>query len=162
MKATCSSETSVDSQRITRPYIPEDISVHNHRCENLTSYGLCFIWHWNLIREAIFLVQQIAGYLRWSYNDHLLRQVSCVVVSFLQHICTDWVAEETFGCLPLSLSLSLSPPTALATPASYYKMWSAPYSSSNLEEGYFHTSSREKCVVVVLHQHETIYSITLI
>jgi hypothetical protein len=37
MEATCSSETSVDSQRTTWRYIPEDRTLHNHRCENLKS-----------------------------------------------------------------------------------------------------------------------------
>jgi hypothetical protein len=40
MEATCSSETSVDSQRTTLHYIPEDRTLHNHRCENLKSYEL--------------------------------------------------------------------------------------------------------------------------
>jgi hypothetical protein len=38
MEATYFSETSVDFQRITRRYIPEDRTLHNHRCENLRSY----------------------------------------------------------------------------------------------------------------------------
>jgi hypothetical protein len=38
MEVTCSSETSVDTQRTTRRYIPEDGTLHNHRCENLKSY----------------------------------------------------------------------------------------------------------------------------
>jgi hypothetical protein len=38
MEAVCSSETSVASQRTTRRYIPEDSTLHNHRCENLKSY----------------------------------------------------------------------------------------------------------------------------
>jgi hypothetical protein len=37
MEATCSSETSVDTQRTTRRYIPEDDALHNDRCENLKS-----------------------------------------------------------------------------------------------------------------------------
>jgi hypothetical protein len=42
VKATCSSETSIDSERTTRRYIPEDITVHNHRFQNLKSYtSLC-------------------------------------------------------------------------------------------------------------------------
>jgi hypothetical protein len=39
MEAICSSETSVDSQRTTLRYIPEDRTVRNHRCENLKSYN---------------------------------------------------------------------------------------------------------------------------
>jgi hypothetical protein len=30
---------SVDIQRTTRRCIPEDSTLHNHRCENLKSYG---------------------------------------------------------------------------------------------------------------------------
>jgi hypothetical protein len=36
-KETRSSETSVNFQRITRLYIPENITFHNYRCENLKS-----------------------------------------------------------------------------------------------------------------------------
>jgi hypothetical protein len=38
MKATCSSETSVDFQGTTWRYTPEDITLHNHSSENLSSY----------------------------------------------------------------------------------------------------------------------------
>jgi hypothetical protein len=34
----CSSDTSVDTQRTTLRYIPEDDTLHNYRCENLKSY----------------------------------------------------------------------------------------------------------------------------
>jgi hypothetical protein len=40
MEATCSSETSVDTQQITPRHFPEDDTLHNHRCENLKSYQL--------------------------------------------------------------------------------------------------------------------------
>jgi hypothetical protein len=43
MEATCSFEMPVDFQRTTRRYIPEDITLHNHRCKNLTSYMLLHI-----------------------------------------------------------------------------------------------------------------------
>jgi hypothetical protein len=33
-----SSETSVDFQRTTRRYSPEDSALHNYRCEDLKSY----------------------------------------------------------------------------------------------------------------------------
>jgi hypothetical protein len=38
-----SSETSIDFQRTTRHYIPEDRNLYNHLCENLKSYmpSLC-------------------------------------------------------------------------------------------------------------------------
>jgi hypothetical protein len=38
MEAICSSETSVATQQTARRHIPEDDTVHNHRCENLKSY----------------------------------------------------------------------------------------------------------------------------
>jgi hypothetical protein len=38
MEAICSSEKSVETQRTTRRHIPEDYTLHNHRCENLKSY----------------------------------------------------------------------------------------------------------------------------
>jgi hypothetical protein len=37
-EAICSPETSVDFQWTTLRYIAEDITLHNHRCENLKSY----------------------------------------------------------------------------------------------------------------------------
>jgi hypothetical protein len=39
MEAICSSETLVDTQLTTQRYIPEDGTLHNHRCENLISYN---------------------------------------------------------------------------------------------------------------------------
>jgi hypothetical protein len=38
IEAICSFETSVEFKRTTRCYIPEDSTLHNHRCENLKSY----------------------------------------------------------------------------------------------------------------------------
>jgi hypothetical protein len=38
MEVTCYSETSVDLQRTTQRYIPEDRTQCNRRCENLKSY----------------------------------------------------------------------------------------------------------------------------
>jgi hypothetical protein len=40
----CSSETSVDFQRTTRRYIPEDRPLHNHCCECLKSYISGIYW----------------------------------------------------------------------------------------------------------------------
>jgi hypothetical protein len=39
MEVTCPTETLVDFQRTARSYIPEDITHHNHLCENLKSYN---------------------------------------------------------------------------------------------------------------------------
>jgi hypothetical protein len=43
METICSSETSVESQRTTRRYIPEDRTLHNHRCKNLISYTVLWL-----------------------------------------------------------------------------------------------------------------------
>jgi hypothetical protein len=45
MGAIYSSETSVDTQRITRRYIPEYGTLHDHRCENLKFYNLSVKFH---------------------------------------------------------------------------------------------------------------------
>jgi hypothetical protein len=37
-EAACSSETSVDFQWPVWGYIPDDNTLHNHRCKNLKSY----------------------------------------------------------------------------------------------------------------------------
>jgi hypothetical protein len=42
MEAICSSETSVDFQLTTRRYIPDDIALLDHCCENLKSYNLIY------------------------------------------------------------------------------------------------------------------------
>jgi hypothetical protein len=44
MEATCSSETSVDTQRTTRSYIPEDGTLHNDRCEDLKSDKTMYVF----------------------------------------------------------------------------------------------------------------------
>jgi hypothetical protein len=38
MEATCSPEMSVDFQRITWRYIPDDKILHNHLCQNQKTY----------------------------------------------------------------------------------------------------------------------------
>jgi hypothetical protein len=45
MEAICSSETLVDFQRNTRRNIPENDTLHNHRCENLKSYIVCIYFY---------------------------------------------------------------------------------------------------------------------
>jgi hypothetical protein len=43
METISSSETSVNSQRTTWRYIPEDDTRHNDRCENLKPYLLKYV-----------------------------------------------------------------------------------------------------------------------
>jgi hypothetical protein len=67
MEAKCSSETSDDTQRSTRLYIPEDGTFHNHRCGNLKSY--------KVILTAIFeRVDQVSlgGHLIENHSVHAL------------------------------------------------------------------------------------------
>jgi hypothetical protein len=60
MEAKCFSETSVDFQRVTRHYITEDRTLHNHRCENPKSQtGSHFF------SALTFLL------LRWVYSTKL-------------------------------------------------------------------------------------------
>jgi hypothetical protein len=62
MEAICSSETSVDTQRTTRRYIPEDGTLHNHRCENLKSYNLIFLCHSReLFLITVVIIKQNVG-----------------------------------------------------------------------------------------------------
>jgi hypothetical protein len=42
MEVICSSETSVATQQTTRHHIPEDDTLHNHRCENLKSHVVSY------------------------------------------------------------------------------------------------------------------------
>jgi hypothetical protein len=52
MQAICSFQTSVDTQRTTRPYIPEDGTLHNHR-ENLKSYiPYCLLVHFPILNTS--------------------------------------------------------------------------------------------------------------
>jgi hypothetical protein len=44
MEAKYSSETPIDFQRTTRRYIPEDGTLHNHRCEILNYYEAEEFW----------------------------------------------------------------------------------------------------------------------
>jgi hypothetical protein len=55
MEAIYYSETSVDTQRTTRRYIPEDGTLPNHRCENLKSYT-----------SLLFFVAVKLGFLLWG------------------------------------------------------------------------------------------------
>jgi hypothetical protein len=45
IEAICSSESSVDTPRTTRRYIPENGTLHNHRCANLNSYMVISFEH---------------------------------------------------------------------------------------------------------------------
>jgi hypothetical protein len=55
MEAICSSETSVDFQRTTRRYIPEDSAFLNHRCENLKSYNIFHDFPQSIQANVLFI-----------------------------------------------------------------------------------------------------------
>jgi hypothetical protein len=50
-EAACSSQTSVDFQRTRWSYIPEDSTLHNHRCENLKSYIVSHSLHKKVLKD---------------------------------------------------------------------------------------------------------------
>jgi hypothetical protein len=66
LEATCSHETAVDFQQTTRRYIPEDKTVHNHRCENLIPYLFNNVAQFRLLLEEItknYCVDCCIGYI---------------------------------------------------------------------------------------------------
>jgi hypothetical protein len=70
MEVTCSSEMSVDFQWVTWCYIPEDITLHNHHCENLKSYTCkCF---------CLFLVEACVSVCTAGYSE--FSSLLCVCV----------------------------------------------------------------------------------
>jgi hypothetical protein len=54
-------KTSVETQRTIRRYIPEDDTLHNHRCENLKSY---------MIFVVFFYISTVT---LWFINDAVSR-----------------------------------------------------------------------------------------
>jgi hypothetical protein len=55
MEAAHSSENSIDFQRTKRYYIPEDRTVHNHRCENLKFYmdNVMLVYEWTIATSLL-------------------------------------------------------------------------------------------------------------
>jgi hypothetical protein len=90
--STCSSETSVDFQRVTRRYIPQDRTLHNHRCENLESYtknklllNICSLSSWNY-----FFLNQI---LERHESENCITTIHCCSPS-LQMMSTMLVPSQ--------------------------------------------------------------------
>jgi hypothetical protein len=63
MEAICSSETSVASQQTTRSHIPEDDTLHNHRCENLKSYIL------HVIQTPLLQTSSLFAFVRYILSQ---------------------------------------------------------------------------------------------
>jgi hypothetical protein len=59
-EAIFSSETSVETQRTTRLHIPEDDTLHNHRCENLKSHVALFVW------KFVYFARVSAWFIDWQ------------------------------------------------------------------------------------------------
>jgi hypothetical protein len=62
IEAIFSSETSADIQRTTRLYIPENSTLHDHRCENLKFYINYTIKTSSLNKEPADLSSAAGGY----------------------------------------------------------------------------------------------------
>jgi hypothetical protein len=89
----CFSETSVDFQQTSRRYIPEDSTLHNHRCENLKSYmnlftspgegvGDSFL---GLLERANLILNNLLPRMRWNWkvgNDSIVQDL----------LISDWFA----------------------------------------------------------------------
>jgi hypothetical protein len=102
MEAICSSETSVASQQTTRRHIPEDDTLHNHRCENLKSYKYLLLLG-KLMKESIMLQTWTtliktalnSFWILWqgriSYSIEVKNYGSCLCKNnnFMQHFFSD-------------------------------------------------------------------------
>jgi hypothetical protein len=66
MEATCSSGTSVDFQRTARRYIPEDRTLHGHRCESLESYRL---HTYSLLNQCPFIETENSTHLITKHDS---------------------------------------------------------------------------------------------
>jgi hypothetical protein len=78
--AICSSETSVACQQTTRRHIPEDDSLHNHRCENLKSY-LC-VRSWLIIcfctaRRNLFVRVNVQKFVAMVIRKNWYSRILC-------------------------------------------------------------------------------------
>jgi hypothetical protein len=65
MERIFSSETSVDFQRTTRRYIPEDSTLQNHPCENLKSYTILTV----VRREPVTMTESNYLYIGYKYSN---------------------------------------------------------------------------------------------
>jgi hypothetical protein len=77
MEAICSFETSVEFQRTTRRYIPEDSTLHNHRCETLKSYTV----NLKLDHDQLFYVLPDSLFLAMQWLDAVLPEIPTVLLS---------------------------------------------------------------------------------
>jgi hypothetical protein len=84
MKASCSSETSVDFRRTIWRYIPEGRTLHNRRCENLKSYkvsGLLTLYNTENLSFPKNWRCRIQRNTR-DVNEGILRKCSFEIISY--------------------------------------------------------------------------------
>jgi hypothetical protein len=79
MESICYSETSVDFQRTTRRYIPEDSTLHNYRCGSLKYYKLRDVHLVNATTASQRLNQRFQGCL--------VTITMCTVMPFIMELC---------------------------------------------------------------------------
>jgi hypothetical protein len=81
METAYSSETSVDFQQNTRRYIPEDIILLNHSCENLKSYKKFISIKWRGFYRfrgnsmLLFYIIQGTALSNWMFFEYLSQLV---------------------------------------------------------------------------------------
>jgi hypothetical protein len=88
MEATCSSETSIEFQRTTRPYIPEDSNLHNHRCVNLTPYNVYLFSSVEIIRICDISIIPVRGVPIKRFLIFWGLQVNVVFTSAVICVCS--------------------------------------------------------------------------
>jgi hypothetical protein len=92
MWATCSSETSVEFQRIGQHYIPEDSTLRNHRCEQLKSYRRS-VYAVISLCSPVFIIITVQPFFGrpldyWTHMSALISTLlpSCLSHSFLEDV----------------------------------------------------------------------------
>jgi uncharacterized membrane protein len=91
MEAICSSEKSIDFQRTTRRYIPEDRTLHNHRCENLKSYVLLTLY---IVYFALMMV------IKYSEGDMTFSSIAFIPAFIREYTTNRTVCTSISSELP--------------------------------------------------------------
>jgi hypothetical protein len=76
MEAIRSSETSGTNLRTTRRHIPEDDTLHNHRCENLKSYDVYIVHKRSIVKEIVCSKEIGLCYNSIHFHDMFLLGIS--------------------------------------------------------------------------------------
>jgi hypothetical protein len=112
LKMEAISEMSVDFQRTTRRYIPEDRNLHNHRCENIKYYIPMFVsllvptsWRTLLqtsVNDKVYSVRCVPAFRQnvltsFSVIYSLLTKNSAPWRQILFVLCTVWMKRTHMG-----------------------------------------------------------------